>query len=101
MFAVTEVLSLSVYKPIAKEILQGGTFPQFGGEGRARGVACGTPRKSSVLGKICLLEPKRYLSPLTSQSQKQILVGGTVPQLGEEVELEGRVWHPAKVLRIR
>ena len=32
---------------------------------------------------------------------KQILVGGTDPQFGEGVELGDRVWHPAKVLRIR
>ena len=49
LFAGTEMLSLFVYKSIAKEILHGGTVPQFGGE----------------------------------------------------VELGGRVWHPAKVLRIR
>ena len=33
---------------------------------------------------------------------RQILSGGTVhPNLGEGVELEGHVWHPVKVLRIR
>jgi len=32
---------------------------------------------------------------------KQILVGGTDPQFGEGVELGDRLWHPAKVLRIR
>ena len=56
---------------------------------------------TSTLGTICLLEPKCYLSPFTSQSQKKFCMGGTVPQFGGEVELGGRVWHPAKVLLIR
>ena len=30
LFAGTEMLSLSVYESIAKEILHGGTVPQFG-----------------------------------------------------------------------
>ena len=37
LFAGTETLSLSVNEPIAKQILVGGTVPQFGGGGRARG----------------------------------------------------------------
>ena len=32
---------------------------------------------------------------------KEILHGGTVPQFGGGVELGGRVWHPAKGIRIR
>ena len=31
LFAGTEMLSLSVYEPIAIQMLQGGTVPQFGG----------------------------------------------------------------------
>ena len=86
------MLSLSVYESITKEILHGGTVPQFGG-GVELGVGCGIPRKSSVLGKICLLEPKCYLYPFMSQSQKKFCMGGTVPQFWEGVELGGRLWH--------
>ena len=82
-----------------KKFCMGGTIPQFG-IGVELGVGCGTPRKPSVLGKICLLEPKRYLSPLTSQSQNKIWLGGTVPQFGRGVELGGRVWYTVKLLHI-
>src|SRR5208282_5565038 len=78
------MLSLSVYEPIAKEILHGETAPQFGG-GVELGGRVWHPRKSSVLGKICLLGPKCYLSPFTSQSQKKFCMGGTVPQFGGRV----------------
>ena len=43
LFAGTEMLSLSVYEPIAMQILHGVTVPQFGGEGVGVGVYCGTP----------------------------------------------------------
>ena len=45
LFAGTEMLSLSVYESIAKEILHGGTVPQFWGGGRARGSSV-APRES-------------------------------------------------------
>ena len=60
------------------------------------GVVCGTPRKSSVLGTICLLKHKRYLSPFKSQSQYKCCLGDRPPILGEGVELGGRVWYPLK-----
>src|SRR5208282_1918517 len=50
---------------------------------------------------ICLLKPKRYRSPFTSQSHCKFCVGGPSPNLGEGVELGGRVWYPLQVLRIR
>jgi hypothetical protein len=34
-------------------------------------------------------------------SQKKFCMGEPSPNLGSGVELGGRVWHPAKVLRIR
>ena len=37
LFAGTEMLSLSVYEPIAINILLGGTVPKFGGRGGVRG----------------------------------------------------------------
>ena len=42
LFAGTEMLSLSVYEPIAIQILLGGTVPQFG-RGVELGVGCGSP----------------------------------------------------------
>ena len=41
LFAGTEMLSLSVYEPIAIQIWLGETVPQFGGRGGDR-VECGT-----------------------------------------------------------
>ena len=45
LFAGTEMLSLSVYESIAKEILHGGNVPQFWVRGRARGSGV-APRES-------------------------------------------------------
>ena len=45
LFAGTETLSLFVNEPIAKQILVGETFPQFGGRGRVRGSSV-IPRES-------------------------------------------------------
>ena len=45
LFNGTEMISLSVYETIAKEVLHGGTVPQFGGGGRARGSSV-APRES-------------------------------------------------------
>src|SRR5208282_2051583 len=85
---------------IAKQILVGGPSPNLG-EGVEPGGRVWHPRKSSVLGQICLLEPKRYLSPLTSQSQNKFSLREPSPNLGEGIERGGRRWHPSKVLRIR
>jgi hypothetical protein len=74
------------------------TTPRFG-EGVELGVGCGTTWNSSILGTICLLEPKCYLSPFTSQSQYKFCLGWTVPPGG--VELGGRMWYPVKLLHIR
>ena len=45
LFAGTEMLSLSIYEPIALQILLGGTVPQFGGGGRAKGLGV-VPRET-------------------------------------------------------
>src|SRR5271157_3463999 len=83
LFAGTEMLSLSVYESTAKEILHGGNRPPISGRRSSYRVGCGTPRKSSVLGKMCLLEPKCYLSPFTSQLQNKFFIRGSPPNLGE------------------
>ena len=49
-----------------------------------------------VLYTICLLEPKRYLSPFMSQSQYKFCLGDRPPIWGEGVELGGRVWYLMK-----
>ena len=69
LFAGTETLSLSVNKPIAKQILVGGPCPDLGGRGRVRGstVFAGTETLS-----LSVNEP----------IAKHIFVGGTVPQFG-------------------
>ena len=54
--------------------------------------------KSSILGTICLPEPKPLLSPFTSQSPYAFC--GARPHLGEGVELGGRFWYPVTVLYI-
>ena len=53
LFAGTETLSLSVYEPIAKQILVGGPSPKFGGRGKVRGSSAVPPRKLITLGIIC------------------------------------------------
>ena len=66
----------------------------------------GTPSKSNIIGTICLLcllEPKLYISPFTSQSVYEFF-GRTVPPVGEEVDLGGRVsgvGYTEKVLHIK
>jgi len=55
--------------------------------------------KSSILGTICLPEPKPLLSPFTSQSPYAFC--GARPHFGEGVELGGQVEYPAKVLQFR
>ena len=100
LFAGTEMLSLSVYEPIALQILHGeGTVPNLG-EGSSYGVECGTRWNSSILGTICLLVSKCHLSPFMSQSQCKFCLVGPSPNLGERVELGGRLWCNLKVLYI-
>ena len=65
------------------------------------GVVTGTTWKSSVLGTICVLELKRYLSPFTSRSQCTFCLGLPSPNFGYGVWARGRVWYHVKVLPIR
>ena len=43
LFVGTEMLSLSVYEPIAKHILHGAPSPNFGGRGGVRGSSVVPP----------------------------------------------------------
>ena len=78
----TETLSLSVYEPIAIQILFRGTVPQFVG-GVELGGRVWYPMKVLHFRYKCLLEPKRYLFSFTSQSQCKFYLGGPSPNLGE------------------
>ena len=53
---------------------------------------------ASILDIICLLKPKHYLSPFTSQSPHAFC--GAAP-CGGGVELGVRMWYHVKVLHIR
>ena len=90
------MLSLSVYESIAKDILHGEPSPNLG-EGVELGARVWHPAKVIRISKICLLEPKGYLSPFTSQSQKKFWLGGPSQNLdGGGVELGVRLWYPVK-----
>ena len=81
------MLSLSVYEPIAIQILLGGAVPQFG-----RGVELG--------GRVwCRVKVLRMRYNLFAGSDT-FCVGGRSP-IWELVELGGRVWYPVKLLHIR
>ena len=98
LFAGTETPSLSLYKPIALNILFGGLSPNLVGRVELGGSGV-VPRESPpYLCIICLLEPKRYMSPLLYDPIAiHILVGGTVPQIwGKGVKLGGRARYPVK-----
>ena len=51
---------------------------------------------------ICLFKPIRYLAPFTSQSTIQVLFtwGLALPNLGNIVEIGGRMWYPVKPARL-
>jgi hypothetical protein len=75
------MLSLFVYEPIAIQILLGGTVPQFGG-GVELGGRVWYPVKLLHI-RYNLFAGTEMLSLSVYQPiTKQILLGGTVPQLG-------------------
>jgi hypothetical protein len=53
-----------------------------------------------IVDTICVLKPKLYLSPSTSQSPCAFC-GVEASPFGGGVELGGRMWYPVKVLHIR
>ena len=57
-----------------------------------------TPRESPpyYFKKFAGTETLSVYEPIAMQN----LLGGTVPEFGEEIELGGRVWYPLKVLHI-
>ena len=92
------MLSLTVYELIAIQILLGG--PQFG-----RGVELGGrvwyPVKLLHISYNFFAGTEMLSLSVYEPMAMRILLGGPSPNLGEGVELGGRVWHLAKVLRIR
>ena len=96
----TKTLSLSVYEPIAMQILLGGPSPNL--------------RKGFELGgrvwyhlkvlhiRYNLFAGNEMLSLSVYETiALQIWLGGPSPNLGEGVELGDRVWCPVKLLHIR
>ena len=93
VFAGTEMLSFTVYEPIAIQILLGGR-PPIWPSGRPRGSVV-VPRETPHISYNLFLEPKCYLSPCTSQSQYKFCMGDRPPNL----ERRGGVRETSVVLR--
>ena len=88
LFAGTEMLSLSVYEPIAIQILLGGTVFQFG-----RGVELGGwvwyPVKLLHISYNLFAGTEMLSLSICEPIARQMLLGGTAPQFGRGVELGG------------
>ena len=84
----TEMLSLSVYESIAKEILHGGTVPQFGGRGQARGRVW-HPAKVLCIRLKNLIGTEMLSLSVNEPIAKQILVGGPSSNLGGRGRVRG------------
>jgi len=78
LFAGNETLSLSVYEPIAMQILLGGTVPQFGGGGRVRGRVWYHLKVLHITYNLFAGTETLSLS-VDEPIAMQILLGGTVP----------------------
>ena len=92
LFAGTEMLSFSVYEPIAIQILLQGTVPQFGGGGRVWYPVKLLHIRYNLFARNEMLSLSVY-EPIT----KQILLGWARPPIWREaVELGGRVWCRVK-----
>ena len=86
VFAQTEMLSLSVYESITKEILHGEPSPNLG-EDVELGGQVWHPAKL-LRNRYNLFAGTETLSLSVNEPiAKQILVGGPSPNLGEGVEL--------------
>ena len=88
------MLSFSVYEPIAIQILLG-DLPQFG-----RGVELGGrvwyPVKLLHISYNLFAGTKMLSLSVYEPIAIQILLGGPSPNLGEGVELGGRMWYHMK-----
>ena len=95
LFVGIETLSLSVCEPIVIQTLLGGTVPQFG-----RGVELGGrvwyPVKFLHISYNLFAGTDMLSLTVYEPIAIQILLLETVPNLGEGVELWGRVWYPVK-----
>ena len=99
LFAGTEMLSLSVYEPIAIQILLGGR-PPIWPRCRARGRVW-YPVKLLHISYNLFAETENAISHRLRANRITNFACGTVPQFGGEVKLGGRVWYNVKVLHIR
>ena len=95
LFAGTEMLSLTVYEPIAIQILLGGAFPQFG-----RGVELGGrvwyPVKLLHISYNLFAGTEMLSLSVYEPIAIHILHGGPSPNLGGRDGVRGRVWYPVK-----
>ena len=78
----------------------GGSDPNWG-EGVELGCRTWYHVKAHHNGHNLSIETETLSSFVLEQDAVQILLGGPSPNLGEGVELGGRVWYPLKVLHIR
>ena len=96
LFAGIDMLSLSVYEPIAIQILLGGDRPPIWPRGGVRGSGV-VPRETPpyLLQFVCW---NRNVIPhrLRVNHNTNFAWGDRPPNLGEGVELGGRVWHRVK-----
>src|SRR5208282_3684309 len=91
---------LPVYEPLAMQFLLGGTVPKLWVGVELGGRVWYRAKVLRIRSNLFAGTETLSLS-VNEPIARQILSGGTVPQFGEGVELEGHVWHPVKVLRIR
>ena len=90
------MLSLSVYEPIAINILLGGPSPNFGGRSGVRGSSV-VPMNAHHNGHNLSLETVTLSCFVYEQDALQVLgLGEATPNLGDGVELGGRVWYLMK-----
>ena len=101
LFAGTEMLSLSVYEPIAIQILIGGGPSPNLGEGVELGGRVWYPVKAHHNGHNLSITTETLSLSVYEPIAIQILLGGPSPNFGDRLELGGRVSYPLKVLRIR
>ena len=93
------MLSLTVYEPIAIQILLGGR-PPIWQRGRVRGRVW-YPVKLLHISYNLFAGTKMLTLSVYEPIAIQIFAWGDRPQFGRGVELEGRVWYPVKLLHIR
>ena len=89
------MLSLSVYEPITIKILLGGNVPQSGGGVELGGMVWNPLKVLHIMYDLFAGTEMLSLS-VYEPIAINILLGGPSPNLGEGVELGGRLWYHLK-----